>query len=76
MALPLRLRRGADRGLLKLFGSVGCYYRIIMKKRRTNRAKRLVAQPRFRARVEQAAKGRGSYQRKPKRPLRPGQDDS
>ncbi|MCP4002472.1 MAG: ribosome alternative rescue factor ArfA [Gammaproteobacteria bacterium] len=37
-----------------------------MKKRRINRAKRTVAQPRFRSRVEKPAKGTGSYQRKNK----------
>ena len=38
------------------------------KKRRVNRAKQLVAQPRFRSRVEKPAKGAGAYRRKAKHP--------
>lgn len=37
-----------------------------MKKKRTNRAKRLVAQPRFGSKTERPAKGPGSYRRKAK----------
>jgi stalled ribosome alternative rescue factor ArfA len=42
-----------------------------MKKKRVNRAKRAVAQPRFRSAVEKPAKGPGAYQRKAKHPTKP-----
>lgn len=42
-----------------------------MKKRRVNRAKRTVAQPRFRSRVEKPAKGTGAYRRKNKHTPKP-----
>jgi alternative ribosome-rescue factor len=45
-----------------------------MKKRRTNRAKRTIAKPRFRSRVEKPAKGAGSYRRKPKHPAPPPEE--
>ncbi len=46
-----------------------------MKKRRVNRAKRAVAQPRFRSRIETPAKGLGAYRRKPKHtPQQEGKD--
>lgn len=37
-------------------------------KRRRNRAKAAVLQPRFRSRVARPAKGAGAYRRKPRRP--------
>jgi alternative ribosome-rescue factor len=43
------------------------YYGTAVKKRRTNKAKRLVAQPRFASRVEKPRKGKGAYRRKARR---------
>ena len=38
-----------------------------MKKKRVNRAKSAVAEPRFAGKIERPAKGKGSYNRKPRR---------
>jgi stalled ribosome alternative rescue factor ArfA len=46
-----------------------------MKKRRANKAKRAVAQPKFRARVEQPVKGPGAYQRKTKHTTKPDEQN-
>jgi stalled ribosome alternative rescue factor ArfA len=46
-----------------------------MKKRRVNRAKRAIAQPRFRSRIEKPAKGPGAYQRKTKHTNNPEAQD-
>lgn len=42
-----------------------------MKKKRANRAKRLVTQPRFGSKIELPAKGPGSYRRKTKHIRKP-----
>ncbi|MDP6436112.1 MAG: alternative ribosome rescue factor ArfA [Gammaproteobacteria bacterium] len=46
------------------------------KKRRVNRAKRVVSQPRFGSKVERPAKGPGSYRRKPKHERKENHQDS